>query len=148
MNRIKLLAASALIALSLAGCGGGGGGGGAATDNATNTTADTVISGMASKGPIDGTAKIYALNSNGSKGNLLTNADIVSGAYTAKIGKYAGPIIIEVSGSYTDEATGSTLTIADKTPLRAALSNASGEVKVAVTPLTELAVQKAGALTP
>lgn len=152
MNRIKSLAASALIALSLAACGGGGGGaGGAATDNSTNTTTDTVISGMASKGPIDGTVKIYALNADGSKGSLLKIEQTDpnnKGSYSANIGKYAGPVIIEVTGSYTDEATGNKLAIDDVAPMRAALSNASGTVTVAVTPLTELAVQKARTLTP
>jgi len=148
MKRLRLLAASALIALSLAGCGGGGEGATGSTNGDTNTTTDTVISGMATKGPITGTLSIYALSSGGSKGNLLKSAPITDGVYTANIGKYAGPVLIEVYGSYTDEATGKTLSIAADAPLRAALPNASENVSTAVTPLTELAVQKAGPLTP
>ena len=150
MKRLRLLAASALIAFSLAGCGGGGDGatGSAATDGDPNTATDTVISGMATKGPITGTISIYALSSSGGKGNLLKSAPINDGKYTANIGKYAGPVLIEAYGSYSDEATGKTLSIAADAPLRAALPNASETISIAVTPLTELAVQKAGPLTP
>lgn len=149
MKRIRLLAASALIALSIAGCSGGSGGtapGGSNNDGTPGN--DTVISGIASKGPITGTVSIYALTGSGSKGNLLKSAPITAGVYSANIGKYAGPVLIEVSGSYTDEATGSVLQIPESAPLRAALPDASDEIATAVTPLTELAVQKAGNLTP
>jgi len=149
MKRIRLLAASALIALSIAGCGGGSGGtapGGSNNDGTPGN--DTVISGIASKGPITGTISIYALTGGGSKGSLLKSAPITAGEYSANIGKYAGPVLIEVSGSYTDEATGSILQIPESAPLRAALPDASDEIATAVTPLTELAVQKSGNLTP
>jgi hypothetical protein len=127
---------AALIGLlALTSCGGGGGGGGAAVD--------TVASGVASKGIIrGGSIKVYALNADGSKGALLnkeTTTD-ANGAYSANLGQYHGAILVEVSGSYTDEATGAT-SVPLATPLRAALDNVSGAVAVAVTPLTELAVQ-------
>jgi hypothetical protein len=150
MNKLKLLAASAFIALSLTACGGGNGGstGDSATTDPTNTKIDTVVSGMASKGPVTGTINFYTLNSSGIKGSLLKSAAIVKGSYSSlNIGKYAGPVLIEVTGSYTDEATGSTKYITADAPMRAALSDAAGTTTVQVTPLTELAVQKAGALT-
>ena len=147
MNIFKFLTTAALILLLLAACGGGGSGTSTSTDT-SNTTTDTVISGMASKGPVTGTISVYVLNSDGSKGSLLKSKDFDNGSYSINIGKYAGPIIAEVIGSYTDEATGLTKTITADAPMRAALSNASGTINVAVTPLTELAVQKAGALTP
>lgn len=151
MYKFKLLALSALITLSLAACGGGSGAGGTATNNESNGSngaTATVVKGVASKGPIDGKAKIYALNADGSKGSLLSTADVISGVYEANIGSYTGPVIIEVTGSYKDEATGNTISLDPNAPLRAAVSGASGTVSTAVTPLTELAVRKAGALTP
>jgi hypothetical protein len=59
-------------------------------------------------------------------------------------GAYTGPIIVEVTGSYKDEATGATVALDPATPLRAAISNAAGSTTVMVTPLTELAVREMG----
>jgi hypothetical protein len=149
MDSLKLSAAAALITLFLAACGGSGGESteNAATDVTSNTTTDTVISGMASKGPITGTVNIYSLNSDGSTGSLFTSAKIDNGTYSANIGKHTGPVLIEVTGNYTDEASGTTRYITADAPLRAALSDAAGTITVPVTPLTEIAVQKAGTLT-
>ncbi len=149
MHEIKKLAASAFISLLLAACGGSGS---TSTNTSTTpanaiiTTSDTVIAGIASKGPVDGTASVYALNVDGSRGALLKSCPVVKGNYSVNIGKFDVPVIIEVNGSYTDEATGKTIPL-DK-PLRTALSSSVTSTKVAVTPLTELAVQKAGILTP
>jgi hypothetical protein len=120
--------------LVMAGCGGGGGGGG---------TPGTVVSGVASKGIIrNGSIKVYALNADGSKGALLkeTTTD-GNGAYHADLGTYQGAVLVEASGSYIDEATGALNTVPADAPLRAALDKVTGEASVAVTPLTELAVQ-------
>jgi hypothetical protein len=86
--------------------------------------------------------KIYAINADGSKGGLL--GDTVTdgnGAYRAGLGKYQGAIVVEASGSYTDESTGAINTVPANAPLRAAVASLSGQVAIAVTPLTELAVQ-------
>lgn len=142
MKRIRLLAASAIVALSLAGCGGGG------TESSSPITGtETVISGMATKGPITGTVNIYALGADGAKGSLLKSAPISNGSYSASVGTYEGPVLVEATGNYTDEATGQTLSVGSDAPLRAAVSNASGTVAVPVTPLTDLAVREAGELT-
>jgi len=142
MKRIRLLAASAIVALSLAGCGGGG------TESSSPITGtETVISGMATKGPITGTVNIYALGADGAKGSLLKSAPINDGSYSASVGTYSGPVLVEATGIYTDEATGQTLSVGSDAPLRAAVSNASGTVAIPVTPLTDLAVREAGELT-
>lgn len=133
MKILSIVAAIVICLLTLTACGGGGGG-----------TPGSAISGVASKGIIrNGTIKVYALNADGSKGELLreTVTDS-SGAYRAELGAYKGAVLVEASGSYTDEATGATRTITADAPLRAALDNVSGEARVAVTPLTELAVQR------
>ncbi|BCS55759.1 hypothetical protein [Geobacter sp. SVR] len=121
--------------LALSGCGGGSNGSGGTT----------TVSGVASKGIFTGgTVKVYALNSDGSKGTLLNTVSInADGSYTAAIGGYAGPVLTEASGSYTDEATGTAMQVSENAPLRAAVQNASGNVQVAITPLTEIAVRKA-----
>jgi hypothetical protein len=131
-----------LSILLLTACGGGGGSGG----DSAPATATTVIKGVASKGLItDGTVNIFALNSDGSKGAQLgTGTTDASGAYTISCGSYSGPVVVEASGNYLDEATGQTKTVPASAPLRAALPNVSGTVSLPVTPLTDLAVRQAG----
>ncbi|MCM0080734.1 hypothetical protein L4X63_03930 [Geomonas sp. Red32] len=141
-NKLIALCSLTISLFALAGCGGGGSG----TAPASGVT--TTVTGVASKGPIaNGTVKIFAINADGSKGLLTTVPTGADGSYSATI-NYTGPIYLEASGSYLDEATGLTKTIDPATPLRAALASASGTVAVAVTPLTDLAVQKAATLTP
>lgn len=134
----------ALFAVSVAlvsGCGGGGGGGGG-----TPPVASTAVKGTASKGIIyPGTVKLYAVDANGVKGSaplktVSTNSD---GTYTADLGSYSGALIVEVSGTYTDEAWKQPVTIDPATPLHAvvdAVNNTTTNNRpIAVTPLTELA---------
>ncbi len=135
-----------VLALFLTGCGGGGGSGG-------GSAGGTVISGIASKGPLNGSViKIYQLNADGTQGAQLgtdtsTNPD---GSYQVNIGNYSGPILVVAShGTYVDEATGALTSLA--TPLRTALPNVSGNATVAVTAMTEMAVTLAetgGKMTP
>jgi hypothetical protein len=74
----------------------------------------------------------------------------VDGAYTVDIGTYTGPIVVKVTGTYKDEATGLKVTIKpEDPPLRAIISDAKVNVQVNVTPLTELAARQMGSkLTP
>lgn len=129
-----------LLSIALAGCGGGGGGdvGGQ----------DTLVSGIASKGPIyPGNVKVFKLNSDGSKGDQISMGGITQaktgadGEFQFNVGPYTGAVLIEAFGEFTDEATGLTREIQEALPLRAAVSNNSSDVSVAVTPLSELAVR-------
>lgn len=139
MKKIATIATLLLLILVLASCGGGG-----------SPAANTTVSGIASKGLIiNGVVKIYSVTG-GAKGALLaqTTTDD-NGVYTADISPYTGPILVEASGSYQDEATGSIKTIPADSPLHAALPLAQGTVNLPVTALTELAVIKMGGdLTP
>jgi len=139
MRLFSIVAALLIGLLALTSCGGGGGGG----------AADTVLSGVASKGIIrGGSIKVYALNADGSKGALLKETPTdANGAYSANLGQYHGAVLVEASGSYTDEATGAATAVPAATPLRVALDTVSGAVSAAVTPLTELAVQMGEDLT-
>jgi hypothetical protein len=137
----------AILPLALSACGGSGG----AAPQATPPAVNTVISGVVSKGIVkNGKVSLYALTATGAKGALLQTVHTDdSGAYTATV-NYSGPVTIEASGSYTDEATGKTVIIPDSQPLHAAVDAAAGSISMAVTPLTEIAYQQAGptALTP
>jgi hypothetical protein len=135
-----------LVIMTLFGCGGGGGGGDATppTPGASSTT----ITGVAAKGPISGgTVKVFAIKD----GQVDRAAEIGSGA-TDGSGAYSvtippdktatGPVLIEVSsGSFSDEATGLS-GIALKVPLQAVVSTVTDGDKIAVTPLTHLAVKQ------
>jgi hypothetical protein len=147
MKILKLVAASTLLIGSLTACGGGGGS--TAITSPPGPTASTVLTGIASKGPFlqNSTVNVYAVT-NGAKGELITTTRITddNGSYRADLGSYTGPVLLEVSGSYLDEATGHSVLVADTAPIRAALPLAQGSVTLPVTPLTELAVQKAASL--
>lgn len=135
--------------MTLVGCGGGGGGGGTPAPST-----DTVISGVASAGPINGgTVQAFAIDANGVVGTTVigtatSNAD---GTYTVNVGSYTGAVLIKVTGgTYRDEATQNTKNLATEASggMRAVIASVTtGTTTVSVTPLTELAVQKAGTLT-
>jgi len=139
-NKLNFWLGIILAAVTLAfaaGCGGGGGG--------SSVRLDTNLLGLASKGPIEGgTVSIYALDAAGNQGALLGTAITDDdGSYSIDIGGYQGNVLVQVTGgTYLDEATN--LPVAFAGTLRAALTNVTGTVSVAVTPLTELAVLQAG----
>lgn len=135
-RQFKTFLLVALIGIFMVGCGSSG----------VNTPAKVNnISGTASMGPINGgNVSVYALKADGSKGNLLGSAKTgIDGSYSVDIGSYTGNVLVEVTGgSYTDEATG--MSVLNTVAIRAALANVSDSVSIAVTPLTEIAVQTAG----
>ena len=137
MKKFVSIASLLLLILALVGCG---------DETPPSTANNTTVSGIASKGPIvNGVVKIYSVI-NGAKSTLLaqTTTD-ANGNYTANLGSYVGPIMVEVSGSYLDEATGLTKTISADSPIHAAHPSAQGAVNLPVTALTELAYIKTGA---
>lgn len=139
--KIKILLGMlfSLAAMTVSGCGGGGGGG----------TQPTIVSGTAMKGQFTaGTVKIFAVDlATGAKAATPLKTDVLSatGTFSVDISPFTGPIIVEVTGTHKDEATGQLATLGDATPLRAAV-NAAGGTPAMVTPLTELALKKAGAV--
>jgi len=145
-NTFFLFGLFAIVSLC-AGCGGGGSTVGPAGNGPVST--GTTISGVASKGIIKGgRVDIYAPPASGDLGSkilLKSTSTDQSGGYSANLGSYTGVVLVEVSGSYTDEATGASTTIAADAPLRAAqvIGSAGGTVTASVTPLTELATRKA-----
>ena len=128
--------AAAAFAALLSACGGDG------------TPPGSSVSGVASKGPLDG-AQVCAFEIAGAAkgapiGRCVTTD--AGGHYTLDLGAYSGDVLLEASGGhYVDEATGATVALA--APLRVALTGVAGgsSTSAAITPLTELAVQQAAA---
>lgn len=137
---------SSIFLLLLWGCGGGGSSTSVTAGGTPQTSTGTVVSGVASKGIIkNGKVKIFSVSGDIKYKVLLAVATTnEKGEYTASLGAYSGTLLIEGSGTYSDEASGLTKTITEDAPLRAAVATATGTVQIAVTPLTELAVQKMG----
>jgi hypothetical protein len=142
-NEVSILLPIFLWAsLFLAGCGGGGSG----TSDVPQAQTGSTITGVASKGLIaGGVVSVYAIDANGQKvtPELATTTTGNDGTYSLSIDS-TGPILVEITGgSYLDEATGSTRQIGQ--PLRAALPSVDGDIQIAITPLTEIAVRMAQA---
>lgn len=145
-----LILAAFIASVSLmAGCGGSLG---APSTTPPGGGAATIVTGTASKGIIyPGTVKLYGVDPvTNSKGAapLKTVSTKPDGTYTADLGGYSGALIIEVSGTYTDEATKKPVTIDPALPLHAVVDLVDGSANnnrpIAVTPLTELAFKKVG----
>ncbi len=124
---------TALVTVIIGGCGGGGGG-----STASN---DTTVSGVVSKGPVTGATVVAYAITGGAKGSEIGRftPTLAGGAYSINLGAYVGPVLLEsTNGTYTDEATGTTLKPVGIV-MRAFVDNAAGSTSAAVTPLTEMA---------
>jgi len=147
-NRKVVLTLTLLIGslFTLFGCGGGGGG--SVTPGAAGTG---MISGTAVKGPVSsGTMVAYAVN-NGIKGvELASTMTDTQGNFSMNINNYTGPIMLLMSGgTYTDEATGSVMTMGMNDVMTALIPMMSSNATVTgvqVTPLTSMAQAMAGAM--
>ena len=141
--RIPLSIASSVVSLFaavlLAGCGGGGGA------SSSGGSASTSLSGVASKGPLDGARVCAHALVEGVLGAQVGDCVTTDaqGGYRLDLGGYVGDVLIEASGGgYIDEASGQWVALAE--PLRAvAIGVTGGETSVAVTALTEIATRLA-----
>ena len=144
LKRAAVVLAAGMMGL-MTGCGGGGGG----TSSPVTTT---TVAGTAAKGILyPGSISIYAVDAAGVKAAtpLKTVLTDTSGQFSADVGVYSGTILIEATGTYTDEASGASVVIDTSRPMRAVIDSVSGSVarRFAVTPLTDLAYSLAGTLT-
>ena len=146
-KKLKVMLTITLLIGSLSllfGCGGGGSS--ATTPIGTGGTigANGMISGTAVKGPVSGgTVKAYAII-NGNMGMQLASAITDSqGNFNISIGDYAGPIMVQMSGgTYMEEATGATVTMAPGDVMTAVMTTVSAGTTVPgiqITPLTSMA---------
>jgi hypothetical protein len=137
MKTLQILLASLILSI-LAACGGGGGDG--AVQGST--------SGTAIKGPVsNATVTAYAI-SNGQMGTqIATTTTNSSGSFTMNTGSYDGPMMLQVNnGSYTDEATGSTMTMIPGDVMTAVIPSVAAGATISgiqVTPITAMAQRRA-----
>ena len=110
----------------------------------TCVTNSSLVSGTVVKGPVSGaTVTAYAVT-NGTMGAQVGGGTTDStGNFSISIGEYSGPMMIQASGgTYTDEATGTTMTMppgnlmACSIPSVAAGATTSG---IQITPVTTMA---------
>lgn len=137
MRKLKVMLSLTFLIGSLSllfGCGGAG--------NSGTTTGSGMISGSAVKGPINGgTVTAYAVT-NGTMGAQLASGTTDSqGNYHLSIGDYTGSIVMQMSGgTYVDEATGATETMAPGDVMTAVVTLSTGTAAVIqITPLTSMA---------
>ncbi len=117
--------------LSLAACGSG-------------ASLDGVIGGTGIKGPVNNaTVAAYAINAGAMGQRIGTTTSNASGNFNVSIGAYSGPVMLQMSGgTYTDEATGTMMSMAAGDVMSAVLpSVASGAIVngVQMTPVTSMA---------
>lgn len=140
------------VALALSACGGGG----STVDASISTPVQGVISGAATKGPMNkATVTAYGISSGKMGAQIGTAITDANGNFSMTIGSYAGPVMMQVSGgSYTDEATGTVMPLAVGDVMTAIMSSIKAGTTnsgVQVTPITAMAQamaqQLAGGMT-
>ncbi len=136
-----------LLTLLLYSCGGGGG----SSPPSANGIQSQTISGLASKGAIDGASvTIYTAedtNFNNSIGEGITNAN---GFYSVVLtSEYSGVVVVKTtSGSYNDEATGNTIFLGTNSLISVAEVATTTNTPIVITPLTDLAYKHLQGTTP
>jgi hypothetical protein len=147
-KKLKIMLTLTLLIGSMSlffGCGGGGSSSVTTPGEHGGTTGTTgIISGTAVKGPINGGAVTVFTVTNGSMGTQLASGTTDSrGNYNISIGDYAGPVMLQMSGgTYVDEATGATVSMAPgdvMTAVMTTLSSGTSVTGVQITPLTSMA---------
>ncbi|MGE5319276.1 MAG: hypothetical protein ACM3KD_03770 [Hyphomicrobiaceae bacterium] len=132
----RALAVAAVV--SLAACGGGGGGDGGVS------SLGGLIGGTGFKGPVAGaTVTAYSLNGGVVGAQIGTAKTDANGNFSVSIGSYAGPLMLQLSaGSYTDEASGSTMPMVAGDVMTAVLPTVGANATISgvrITPLTSMA---------
>jgi len=119
--------------IAISSCGGGGG----------STDTGSTINANYTKGPVSGaTALLKDINGNTVAGPVLT----VDGQATFTGVSYVGAVYTIFSGgSYTDEATGATVTLDSNFKIRSGVvsNSGSGTLALTATPLTEIGFKRA-----
>jgi hypothetical protein len=109
----------------------------------TNGAMDGTMSGTAVKGPVaNANVSAYGVT-NGAKGAQLGTARTdAQGRFTMKVGRYSGPVLMEMrNGSYTDEATNATMPMGTTDALTCVVPSfaAGSSTTIAITPVTSMA---------
>jgi hypothetical protein len=115
------------------------------------------VSGTVVKGPVSGASVTAYAVTNGTMGAQVGGGMTDSmGNFTISIGDYSGPLMLQASGgTYTDEATGTTMTMAAGDVMASVVPSVSAGATtsgIQVTPLTSMAHSRvhhmAGGITP
>lgn len=113
-----------------------------------NTSASgSVFNGTMSKA----TVRAYAITNGAVGAQLASVATDSQGNFTMPLGSYTGPMMLQVSGgTYTDEATGTTMTMGGSDLMSAVLPTLAGGANVTgvmITPVTSMAQARALAMS-
>jgi hypothetical protein len=146
-SRLTTFLAVAGSALFISACGGGSGttgGTDGGSDGGTTQLAGGTVSGTVVKGPVSGASVAAFAITNGTMGAQVGGGTTDSmGNFTLSIGDYTGPMMLQASGgTYTDEATGTTMTMQPGDLMACAIpSVAAGAATsgIQITPLTTMA---------
>lgn len=133
-----------IIGLSiLTACGG---------DSVVVAPVQGTISGVATKGPVR-TALVtaYGISSGQKSAQIAVATTDINGAFSLNIGTYAGAVMLQVSGgNYTDEATGSPMSMASGDVMTAVMPTVVAGARssgIQVTPVTAMAQSMAQNMT-
>jgi len=115
---------------------------------ATNST----VSGTAFFGPMSkATMTVYAVDNGVMGAQIASMATDEQGHFTLPLGSYSGPVMLQMSGGiYTDEATGTDVTMRPGDVMSAAIPTVSTGASVTgiwVTPITSMAQARASGMT-
>jgi len=142
-KKTYVLAAALLLTIGLGGCGSGGGNSFSDSSGSTPDSAAT-LQGAAVKGPVSGaTVTAFAIE-NGAMGAQIGSATTdAQGNFTMPLSDYTGPVLLQMSGgSYTDEATGQPVSMAEGEVMTAVMPSLPSTGTIAnlnITPLTSMA---------
>jgi hypothetical protein len=119
---------------------------------AGGATSPGMISGAVTKGPIAGaTVTAHAIAGGMIGAQLGTAISDASGHYSVSMGSYTGPVSLQVNGgSYTDEASGTTMQMSSGDVMAACLDATTAGATmtgIQVTPLTSMASARAAAMS-
>lgn len=134
--RITFVAALLTTSLLVGACGG--------SSSSTGTGTGGTVSGTVVKGIVRGSSVAAFAITNGTMGAQIGSGTTdASGNFSFSIGDYAGPMMMQASGgTYTDEATGSTMTMQPGDVMAVAIPSvtAGGTTSaIQITPLTSMA---------
>lgn len=116
------------------------------------TMVNAMVSGTVFNGPVSkATVKAYAINNGTLGAQIASVATDSQGNFSLPLGSYTGVVMLQMSGgTYTDEATNTTMTMAASDVMTAVMSTVASGANVTgiwVTPLTSMAQTRALALT-
>jgi hypothetical protein len=145
--RTRTMAAMVASLMLMAACGGGG-----TAYDGVGSGGTGFISGDVTKGPVgSATVTAHAISGGLVGAQIGTTTTDVNGNFTISIGSYAGPVMLQVSGgSYTDEATGTSMAMASGDVMTAVMPTVAAGATTSgihVTPVTSMAQTRAMSMT-